>query len=270
VSATTATPFGHWTDSHCHIHDEQEPAALLERARAAGVERLILVGTGAASSQRAVALAVQAGEGVFATIGLHPHDAAAGIDSLSESIEALVLSDSPHRAGEVVGIGECGLDYYYEHSPRDLQRIAFSAQIALAKRYNLALVVHTRDAWTDTFDILESEGAPERTVIHCFTGGVDEARRCLDLGCYLSFSGIVTFKNAQDLRDAAVAAPSDRILVETDAPYLAPVPHRGQRNEPAWVAFVGAALAELRATDVDDFSFQTSANTSRAFQLADA
>jgi TatD DNase family protein len=270
VSDSSALGAPNWTDSHCHLHDEEDPDVLLDRARAAGVERLILVGTGAASSMRAVELARSGGHGVFATIGLHPHDASAGIDSLADCIDALVPAVSPHAAGEIVGIGECGLDYFYEHSPREAQRDAFAAQIALAKRLNLTLVVHTRDAWSDTFDILEGEGLPERTVIHCFTGGVDEARRCLDLGCYLSFSGIVTFKNAHDLRDAAVLAPADRVLVETDAPYLAPVPHRGQRNEPAWVAFVGSALAELRDVPVAEFAAQTSANTTRAFQLADA
>ena len=267
--ATASAPV-RWTDSHCHLHDEEEPSALLARARAAGVERLILVGTGAASSLRAAALARGADRGVFSTIGLHPHDAVAGIDSLKECLKDLVPSVSPHLAGDVVGIGECGLDYFYEHSPRDLQRGAFAEQIALAKLYNLTLVVHTRDAWDDTFDVLASEGTPDRTVIHCFTGGVEEARRCLDLGCYLSFSGIVTFKNAHDLRDAATIAPIDRVLVETDAPYLAPVPHRGQRNEPAWVAFVGSALAELRSVDVEEFAVTTNANTTRAFQLADA
>ena len=146
---------------------------------------------------------------------------ASGIDG----IEALLAEP------EVVAVGECGLDYHYDHSPRDVQREVFAAQIALAHAHDLALVIHTREAWDDTFDILAAEGVPERTVFHCFTGGPDEARRCLDLGAYLSFSGIVTFPTADDVRAAAALCPLDRLLVETDAPYLAPVPHRGERNE---------------------------------------
>lgn len=267
---STGSVESHWTDSHCHLHDEDDPGLLLERARRAGVERLILVGTGAASSARAIALAQREGDGVFATIGLHPHDAASGIESLADCLAVLEPALERYRGGEVVGIGECGLDYFYEHSPRAAQRDVFAAQIALAKQFNLTLVVHTRDAWADTFEVLEAEGVPERTVIHCFTGGIEEARRCLDLGCYLSFSGIVTFKNANELREAAVVVPADRILVETDSPYLAPVPHRGKRNEPAWVAFVGSALAELRGQAPAELAAQTRVNTAEAFQLADA
>jgi len=132
----------------------------------------------------------------------------------------------------VVGIGECGLDYHYDFSPRPAQREAFAAQVALANSSGLALVVHTRAAWDDTFDILQAQGVPERTVFHCFTGGAHEARRALDLGAWLSFSGIVTFKNATDIREAAALCPLDRLLVETDSPYLAPVPYRGQPNRP--------------------------------------
>ena len=140
----------------------------------------------------------------------------------------------------VVAVGEAGLDYYYDHSPRDVQRAAFAAQIQLAHERRLPLVIHTRDAWDDTFDVLAAEGVPERTIFHCFTGGPDEARRCLDIGAFVSFSGIVTFKNATPIQEAARVVPLDRILVETDAPYLAPVPHRGQPNQPAWVPFVGS------------------------------
>ena len=146
-------------------------------------------------------------------------------------------------------MGECGLDYFYEHSPRDAQREAFAAQIALAHRHGLPLVVHARDAWDDLFDVLSSEGVPERTVLHCFTGGPDDARRCLDAGMLLSFSGIVTFKNAEPVRDAARLCPLDRLMVETDSPFLAPVPHRGQRNEPGFVPLVGAFVAQLKGLD---------------------
>lgn len=175
------------------------------------------------------------------------------------SIEHLVGSD------RVVAIGECGLDYHYENSPRTEQREAFARQIALAHEHGLSLVVHTRDAWSDTFDVLDAEGTPESTIIHCFTGGPDEARACLDRGAYLSFSGIVTFKNAGEIREAAMLCPSDRVLVETDSPFLAPVPHRGKTNEPAWVTVVGEAVARLRGVDAGEFAHTTTANALRAF-----
>jgi TatD DNase family protein len=165
----------------------------------------------------------------------------------------------------VIAIGECGLDYYYEHSPRDVQMKAFAEQIALAKEHNMTLVIHTRDAWQDTFDVLDAEGMPSHTIIHCFTGGPDEARQCLDRGAYLSFSGIVTFKNATELREAAVLCPNDRVLVETDSPFLAPVPHRGRPNEPAHVGLVGTAIADLRGQDPAEFARQTTANALAAF-----
>jgi TatD DNase family protein len=167
----------------------------------------------------------------------------------------------------VVAVGECGLDYFYEHSPRDAQRAAFAAQVALAAAQDLALVVHTRDAWDDTVDILAAEGMPARTVIHCFSGGPDEARRCLDLGAHLSFSGIATFKNADDVRAAAALCPLDRLLVETDAPFLAPVPHRGRPNEPAFVVLVGAAIAAARGVAVGVVEDATWANTEHMFEL---
>ena len=155
------------------------------------------------------------------------------------------------RAGHprLVGIGECGLDYFYEHSPRAQQRQAFSAQIALAFELDLALVVHARDAFDDLFDLFASEGVPPRTVIHCFTGTPDDAHGCLERGCDISISGIVTFKNADALREAARLVPLERLHVETDSPFLAPVPYRGRKNEPAYVAVVGEYVAELRGED---------------------
>jgi TatD DNase family protein len=256
-----------WTDSHCHLHDESDTDELLARARAVGVERLILIGTDAVSSARAVDLAGRIGTGAYATVGLHPHEATTGTAEILELLERTVDPGRSAPRGAVVGVGECGLDYYYEHSPREKQREVFAEQIALAKQFGLAMVIHTRDAWDDTFDILRSQGTPERTIIHCFSGGVEEASACLDLGCYISFSGIVTFKNAGGLRDAARFVPEDRILVETDSPFLAPVPHRGQRNEPAWVAVVGEAVASVRGTPVAAFAALTRENTARVFQL---
>ena len=177
------------------------------------------------------------------------------------------LFDGADRPTRPVAVGECGLDYHYDHSPRGVQREAFAAQVALANRLALPLVIHTREAWDDTFDILDAEGVPARTIFHCFTGGPDEARRCLDLGGHLSFSGIVTFPSADDLRAAATLCPLDRLLVETDSPYLAPVPLRGRRNEPANVAVVGAAVAEARGTTTENVAAATLSNARVAFRL---
>ena len=247
-----------WTDTHCHLQYDGLPADALERASAAGVNRVICVGTDADHSRRAIEAAATDPEGrVWATVGVHPHEAKHGLD------EILALLDAPR----VVAVGECGLDYYYEHSPRDFQRAAFAAQIALARIHDLALVVHTRDAWDETFAILLVEGVPERVVFHCFSGGATEAKRALELGAYLSFSGIVTFKNANDVREAAALCPGDRLLLETDAPYLAPVPHRGRVNEPAHVALVGAAVAALRDERVEELAARTSSNATKVFKL---
>jgi TatD DNase family protein len=243
-----------WTDAHCHIPYEGVGEEVIAEARAAGVDRLVTVGTDLASSRAALDVA-RRHPSVWSTAGVHPHDAGGGL----EGIEALLTEP------EVVAVGECGLDYHYDHSPREVQRDVFAAQIALAHASDLALVIHTREAWDDTFAILRSEGVPERTVFHCFTGGPGEARQCLDLGALLSFSGIVSFKTAEDVRAAAVLCPLDRMTVETDSPYLAPVPHRGQRNQPAWVPLVGAAVAAAKGIAVDEVASATSANAERLF-----
>jgi TatD DNase family protein len=262
VATVTTTPALRWTDDHCHLDlgaDGGEAAgALVAEAAEAGVHRLITVGTDLEGSRAAIALAA-AHPDVWATVGLHPHDASAGLDGL----EALLGEPG------VVAVGECGLDYHYDHSPRAVQREVFAAQIGLAHRHGLALVVHTREAWDDTFAILESEGVPEQTVVHCFTGGPAEARRGLELGAHLSFSGIVTFKGAPEVREAAVLCPLDRLLVETDSPYLAPVPHRGRPNRPALVPLVGAAVAEARGVDVATVAAATWATASRVYGLPD-
>jgi TatD DNase family protein len=258
-----------WFDSHCHVQEFYEPdPAVLARATEAGVAAMVCIGTEAASSAQALALAAAPPEGsppVFATVGLHPHEASRGIDEVTALLERSMVS-----VPRPVGVGECGLDYFYEHSPRDAQRLAFAAQISLAKRHGLALVIHARDAWDDLFDILQAEGVPERTVLHCFTGGPAEARRCLDAGMFISFSGIVTFKNAAEVREAAVACPLDRLLVETDSPFLAPVPHRGARNEPANVRLVGACIAQLKGVDPAAVADSSLASARRAFALEGA
>jgi TatD DNase family protein len=250
-----------WIDDHCHL--ERDPARADEQvaaARAAGVERLISVGCDVAQSQDYVAAARRHPGVVFATAGVHPHDAKDGI----EGLEALLALP------EVVGVGECGLDYFYEHSPRGVQREVFVAQIELAHRHDTTLVIHTRDAWDDTFEVLAAEGTPARTVFHCFTGGPEEARRCLDLGAVLSFSGIVTFPSAPELQEAARRCPLDRMLVETDAPYLAPVPHRGKQNHPAHVTVVGTAIAALRGIPAEDVAAATWATAHAVYRLPDA
>ncbi len=251
-----------WIDSHCHVPYEglEDAAGVLAEARAGGVGGFVTVGTDGARSRTAIETA-RAHPDVWATVGLHPHDATDGVDTI-----AWLLG---FRDPKVVAVGECGLDYHYDHSPRDVQREAFAAQIALAHRFDLALVIHTREAWDDTFDVLAAEGVPERTVFHCFTGGLDEARRCLDAGAWLSFSGIVTFKTAGEVREAARLCPLDRVLVETDSPYLAPVPHRGRTNVPGLVPVVGAAVAEARGAPVAAVEAATESNTRSVFRLRD-
>jgi TatD DNase family protein len=246
-----------WVDSHCHVHDGPDPDAAVAEAAAAGVGRLVAVGTDVRTSQLAVDLAGRH-DAVVATAGVHPHDAAGGTDGLAELL----------GGGQVVAVGECGLDYHYDHSPRSVQREVFSAQVGEARQQGLALVIHTREAWDDTFAILqEGSGPPERTVLHCFTGGPAEARRALDAGLNLSFSGIVSFKGAAEVREAAALCPLDRLLVETDSPYLAPVPHRGKPNRPAWVPLVGEAVAAAKGVAVEEVEAASTANAERVFAL---
>jgi len=221
------------------------------------VTAVVCVGTDAASSAAAVALAAEHPD-VRATVGLHPHDAAR-LDDEWATLVALVGGDG------VVAVGETGLDFHYGYSPADDQAAAFRRHIHLAKERGLALVVHSRAAWDDTFRILDDEGPPERTVLHCFTGGPDEARRALDLGAWLSFSGIVSFRNADDVRAAAAVTPLERMLVETDAPFLAPVPHRGRENEPAFVPLVGAAVAAAAGIDPGEVAAATAAGAAAVF-----
>jgi TatD DNase family protein len=247
-----------WVDSHCHLQlSDEEATPVLARARAAGVAAMVCVGTDRETSAAAIELA-RAHPDVHATVGLHPHEAR-HLDAQWADLVALAADPA------VVGIGEAGFDLHYEHSPLAAQEAAFRAQIRLAHETDRALVIHSREAWDDTFRVLTDEGVPARTVFHCFTGGPDEARRALDLGTYLSFSGIVTFKSAGELRAAAALAPRDRVLVETDAPYLAPVPHRGRPNEPAFVAVVGAGVAAARGEDEPAVAAATRANTAAVF-----
>jgi TatD DNase family protein len=246
-----------WTDTHCHVPWEGVGEDVLDEARAAGVTRFVTIGTTVGTSRAAIDVAGRHDD-VWATVGVHPHDAAAA--DLAE-VERLL-------AGErVVAVGECGLDFHYDHSPRDVQLEVFAAHVRLAQRYDLALVVHTREAWDATFEVLDAEGLPPRTVFHCFTGGPAEAARALERGGVLSFSGIVTFKNADDVRAAAALCPLDRLVVETDSPYLAPVPHRGRANRPAWLPAVGEAVAAAKGLDPADLAAATTDNARRLFRL---
>lgn len=246
-----------WFDHHCHL-EPGEPAALaVSEAAAVGVTRLVTVGCDEASTAACLQVAAAHPGVVWATAGVHPHEARHGWGWLEPVL----------ASGAAVAVGECGLDYHYDHSPRAEQRDSFAAQIELAHRFGLPLVIHTREAWEDTFAILEREGTPRRTVFHCFSGGAAEAAACLARGAHLSFSGIVSFKRADDLRAAAQLCPLDRLMVETDAPYLAPMPHRGKRNQPAWVVHVGEAVAASKTLSVADVEASTWATTCRFYDL---
>lgn len=244
-----------WFDNHCHLG--ADAGEVVARARAGGVVGMVTVGCDLDDSRAAIVTA-SAHDDVWATAGVHPHEASHGVEGLAD-----LLSES-----KVVAVGEAGLDFHYDHSPRDVQREVFAAQVGLANAHDLPLVIHTREAWEETFALLDAEGVPNRTVFHCFTGGPDEAREGLERGALLSFSGIITFRAADDLRSAAAICPLDRVMVETDSPFLAPVPHRGKANEPAHVALVGAAVAEAMGRPVDEVAEATTANARVFYALA--
>jgi len=254
-------------DSHCHLDFEDfrdDLPAVLDRARSAGIIAMVCVGSGGdlATAERAVALANQESD-VFAAVGIHPHDAAKITPDFWPVLEKLA------KDPRVVGIGETGLDYFYDHSPRQVQREVFEAFLRLATAVDRPVICHVRDAHEDAARVLRSGPIPGAGgVIHCFTGNVDDARKYLDLGLHLSFSGVLTFKKADDLRKAAAFAPDDRIMVETDSPYLAPIPHRGKRNEPAFVMKSLEALAQVRGITPSRAAEVTTANAFRLFRLS--
>jgi TatD DNase family protein len=257
-------------DTHCHLDPRyftDGAEAPIERARAAGVGALICIGVGGLSAaEHAVALSWGRAD-VVATVGMHPHDAAQCTPELEAAIERMIDDES------VVAVGEIGLDYHYDHSPRELQRSVFARFVALAVRHKKPVVVHTRNAKNDTLEILAGEGAREvGGVIHCFSEDREFARAALALDFDLSFSGILTFKNALGIQDVARWAPEDRILVETDSPYLAPVPLRGKPCEPAYIVHTARRLAELRGVGLEQIAEKTTTNATRRFgrRLADA
>jgi TatD DNase family protein len=258
-------------DAHCHLdaaYFDEGPDAVLGRARDAGVIGLVVVGLavegggpgsdGLDPVRFAVDLARRMPGRVAACVGLHPHDASHWTSDLHEGLRALAILP------EVAAVGEIGLDYHYDFAARDVQREVFAAQLALAQQLGRPVIIHTREATDDTFDILAQAGAL-RGVFHCFTGDAAMARRALDIGFFLSFSGILTFPKAESIREAARLVPDDRLLVETDSPYLAPVPFRGQRNEPAHVTRVVDALAALRGGTPSAMAERTSLNFTGLF-----
>jgi TatD DNase family protein len=255
-------------DSHCHVAEpefDSDRAAVLARAAAAGVTTIVCVGaTGpVASNAPAVALAgTHDGVEVVVAVGIHPHHAASADEPSFAALEAFA------RRPGVVAVGETGLDFHYDHSPHPAQLAAFARTVALARRLGLPLVVHVREAHTEAADLLAAEEAREvGGVIHCFTGNATDARRYLDLGFHISVAGIVTFKNADTLREAVRLVPPDRLLIETDSPYLAPVPHRGRRNEPAHVQLVAQAVAKTRGEPAEAVAGTTTTNARRLFRL---
>jgi TatD DNase family protein len=255
-------------DSHCHLEYDSfvaEGGAVIARARAAGVVGCVTIGTRLSTFPKTLAVAEHS-ENVWCSVGVHPHDAA--LEPLADAQPLLAHAAHP----KVVGIGETGLDYYYDRSPRDVQAAVFRVHIAAARETGLPLIVHTRDAEDDTIAILDEEMAKGAFpgVLHCFTGTQKLAEAGLRLGFYISASGIITFKNSEPLREVFRQVPQERLLVETDAPYLAPLPHRGQRNEPAFVAHTAAVLASLKGVTAEEIARITTENFFRLFAKAAA
>ena len=247
-------------DTHCHLDSEQFDAdrdAAIERARAAGVQRMMAIGTGDGPPDLEAAIRLaDAHPFVYATIGVHPHDASKATDETFARLRDLA------RHPKVLAIGEIGLDYHYDFSPRDVQRQVFERQLDLARDAAKPIVIHTREAWAGTLDVLRALWKGQG-IMHCFTGDEGMAREALDLGFYLSFGGVITFPKAEPTRAAARLAPLDRILLETDCPYLAPVPYRGKRNEPAFMVETARRLAGLCGVTPEQIAERTTENWER-------
>lgn len=251
-------------DTHCHLSDRafaEDLDAVIERARSEGVTKIVAVGGGGPieDSERSAQIAERY-DFIRATAGIHPHDAESWSDEVESAIDSLLLRD------RVVAVGETGLDYFYDNSPREKQREVLGRHLALARKHGMPVVIHCRDAAKDLHDVLRAEaGGNLRGAVHCFTGEYEDARIHLDMGLLISFTGILTFKNASDLRETARRLPLDRLMVETDAPLLAPSPYRGKRNEPAWTRRVVEVLAELHGTNVESVAEATSRNAEELF-----
>ncbi len=253
-----------FVDTHCHLdhHDKLVAADQVARAREAGVNTMITVGTDMASSTQAVRTAHRF-DGVWAVVGIHPNDAMEATPPVLKVIDRLA------REPDVVGIGETGLDYYRDHTTPAQQAASFRAHIDLAHEHDKTLVIHCREAWDDCLELLDDHGAPERVVMHCFSGDAKVVEHCAQRGYYLSFAGNVTFNNAEELRVAAAAAPRELLLTETDSPFLTPHPHRGRPNDPSYVPLVAAQLASLHDLEVDQMADILDDNARRAFGLPD-
>lgn len=255
-------------DSHCHLdyleRDGRDLAEIVATAQRAGVERLVTICTKVTEFERVRAIAERF-EPVTCSVGIHPHEAGAEPETSTEQL----VDWAQHP--KVVGIGETGLDYFYEHSPRDAQQKSFRAHIRAARATGLPLIVHTRDADDDTLRVMDEEyrdGGPFPGLIHCFSAGREVAEKAVAMGLYISISGIVTFKNAEDLRETVKDVPLDRLLVETDSPFLAPIPNRGKRNEPAFTALTAAKVAEIKGISPDELARQTTDNFFTLFAKA--
>jgi len=250
-------------DSHCHLDPNnfgEGPAPVLARARKSGVSAFVCIGVGGLAEARFASALAEQERDVVATVGVHPHDAAQNDPELEVALTTLAASE------RVVALGEIGLDYHYDHSPRDTQKAVFRRYLQLARELRKPVVIHTRNAPSDTLEILESENARDvGGVIHCFSEDMAFARRALDLGFLLSFSGIVTFKSAEAIREVARWVSTDSYLIETDSPYLAPVPKRGKPNEPAFLLHTAAFVAELRGQSLAQVAAETTRNTQRLF-----
>src|SRR5258705_6212204 len=256
-------------DSHAHIDGPEfdvDRADVIQRAHAAGVSIILNIGTGDPHSgalERTVGLS-ETHDSIYTAIGTHPHDARLYDEQAEARIKGLAK-----RSPRVIAWGEIGLDFHYDNSPRDVQVDVFKRQLRAAREQNLPVIIHTREADHETIEILQSEysGANRRGILHCFSGSLDLASRAIDLGVLISFSGIVTFKKAEELRAIAKRVPLDHLLIETDCPYLTPIPHRGKRNEPAYVVEVARCLAQVHGIEVEEMGRITAQNFCRLFGL---
>lgn len=249
-------------DTHCHLDGKSFDAdreAVIERARAAGVEWMVAIGTGDGPPDLEAGIRLaDAYPFIYATVGVHPHEAAKATEETWTALAALTAHP------KCVAVGEIGLDYHYDFSPRETQKTAFVRQMQIARDAAQPIVIHTREAWDDTIALIRDNWEPALGgIFHCFSGGPGEARQALDLGFHISFSGIVTFPRATDIHEAARMVPADRLLIETDSPYLAPIPFRGKRNEPAYVQHTAARIAELRGVPLAGIAALTTANWKR-------
>lgn len=249
-----------WFDSHCHLHLCEENSTIedvMARAARAGVNDMLTVGIDLTSSRRAVEIASRTG--VRAAVGVHPNSSSGWVEETAAAIEGLLQDEL------VVAVGETGLDFYRDAAPAEAQERAFIDHIELSKTYDKPMVIHTRDSLDEVLRILTDVGPPPRFVFHCWSGGLEQLETALALGAHVSFAGNVSFKNAEDLRDAARAVPLERLLIETDSPFLSPVPHRGKPNEPSLVTFVGVAVAKARDENVDTIAEHTTRNAGVLF-----